>query len=194
MQAEKNARSARRFRGTLRALLCRFARREDGTAAIEFSLVVLPFLALMIAIIETAIVFFAGQTLETAVADSARLILTGQAQSGNFDQTAFKQQVCARIYALFDCANGIYVDVRTASTFATVTLTPPLDNNGNLTNNFVYQPGGPCAIVVVRLFYQWPIYMQLMGLGLSNMAGQNRLLTATAAFRNEPFAGSQSSC
>lgn len=190
MQAEKQH---CRARGKLNLLLRRFIRRDEGSAAIEFSLVVLPFLALMIAIIETAIVFFAGQTLETAVADSARLILTGQAQTGNFDQNAFKQQVCARIYALFDCANGIYVDVRKFTSFASVSFPAVTDQNGNLVNNFVYQPGSACDIVVVRLLYQWPIYMQLMGLNLVNMAGSNRLLTATAAFRNEPF-GTSSSC
>ena len=46
-----------------------------------------------------------------------------------------------------------------------------------------YQPGGPGDIVVVRLFYQWPIYVSL----LQNMSGSKRLLIATAAFRNEPF-------
>jgi Flp pilus assembly protein TadG len=58
----------------------RFAKGDDGIAAVEFGIVAAPFLALMFAIMETAIVFFASQTLETAVADSARLIMTGQAQ------------------------------------------------------------------------------------------------------------------
>jgi hypothetical protein len=39
--------------------------------------------------------------------------------------------------------------------------------------------------------YQWPIYADHLGLHLSNIAGtaahDKRLLTATAAFRNEPF-------
>ena len=48
----------------------RFARRQDGGAAVEFGLVAAPFLALLFAIMETAIVFFAGQALETAAADS----------------------------------------------------------------------------------------------------------------------------
>ena len=172
-----------------RALLARarrFAKREDGTAAIEFGLVLLPFVATLFAIIETAIVFFATQALETAVADSARLILTGQAQSGGFSQTSFKTAVCGKIYGLFNCS-GIYVDVRTYSDFSSISVTSPIDTNGNLVNNFVYQPGGPGDIVVVRLMYQWPIYMQLMNLKLSNMTGNNRLLTATAAFRNEPY-------
>ena len=66
-------------------------------------------------------------------------------------------------------------------------MTSPIDSNGNLVNNFVYQPGTAGQIVVVRLFYQWPIYMQVWNPKLSNMSGNKRLLVATAAFRNEPF-------
>ena len=47
----------------------RLARRQDGSAAVEFGLVAAPFLALTFAIMETAIVFFSGQALETAVAN-----------------------------------------------------------------------------------------------------------------------------
>ena len=167
----------------------RFARHQRGAVAVEFGLILLPFLALMFGIMETALVFFADQTLETAVADSARLIMTGQAQTQSLTAATFKNQVCARIYGLFNCQAGVYVDVQTYSSFGGISYTPPLDTNGNLqTTNFVYQPGGPGDIVVVRLFYQWPIYVSLMNLSrLSNMSGNNRLLVATAAFRNEPY-------
>jgi Flp pilus assembly protein TadG len=167
----------------------RFVRRQDGAVAVEFGLILLPFLALMFGIMETALVFFADQTLETAVADSARLIMTGQAQTQNLTAATFKNAVCARIYGLFNCQAGVYVNVTTYSSFGSITYTPPIDTNGNLkTTSFVYQPGGPGDIVVVQLFYQWPIYVSLMNLSnLSNMSGNNRLLVATAAFRNEPY-------
>jgi Flp pilus assembly protein TadG len=161
----------------------RLARKEDGSAAIEFAMVAAPFLMLVFAIMETAFVFFAGQTLETAVADSSRLIMTGQAQSQGMNQTTFKDAVCAKIYGLFDCQNGVYIDVKTYPAFANVNLSSPLDSNGNFQNNQTFQPGGAGDIVVVRLFYQWPIYVSL----LQNMSGNKRLLIATAAFRNEPF-------
>jgi len=167
--------------------LHRFARGEDGVAALEFGMVAAPFLALMFAIMETALVFFASQTLETAVADSARLIMTGQAQSQSFDAAAFKTQVCGKISGLFDCS-GIYVDVKTYSSFGSVDNSSPIDANGNLkTGSFGYTPGGPGDIVVVRLMYQWPTYASLLGFNLGNMAGSKRLLMATAAFRNEPY-------
>jgi Flp pilus assembly protein TadG len=161
----------------------RLARKEDGAAAIEFGMVAAPFLLLMFAILETAFVFFAGQTLETAVADSARLIMTGQAQQQGLNQSTFKDAVCGKIYGLFDCATGVHIDVKKYSAFNSINLSPPLDASGNFQNNMTYEPGCPGDIVVVRLFYQWPIYVSL----LQNMSGNNRLLTATAAFRNEPY-------
>ena len=170
-----------------RRIMRRFVRREDGAAAVEFAMVAAPFLALVFAIMETAIVFFASQALETAVSDSARLIMTGQAQSGSFDQAKFKTEVCKKIYGLFDCTGGVHVDVKKYTGFSSIALTPPVDANGNLVQNFTYQPGGPGDIVVVRLFYQWPVYISLLGFNLADMSGGKRLLAATAAFRNEPY-------
>jgi Flp pilus assembly protein TadG len=90
----------------------RLLRQQDGAAAVEFGLVAAPFLALVFAIVETAIVFFAGQALETAAADGARLIMTGQAQNAGYDQTKFKEAVCAKIYGLFNCNGGLSIDVK----------------------------------------------------------------------------------
>jgi Flp pilus assembly protein TadG len=165
----------------------RFVKKDDGAAAVEFAMVAAPFLALMFAIIETAIIFFAGQVLETAAADSARLIMTGQAQQGNFNQTKFKEEVCARVYGLFDCTGGIKVDVRTYTSFASATMSKPIDANGNVTFTPSYQPGKAGDIVVVRLLYEWPVFVSLLGLNLADLSNNKRLLMATAAFRNEPF-------
>jgi Flp pilus assembly protein TadG len=171
-------------------LLGRFIRQQDGATAVEFAIVAAPFLAMVFAIIETALVFFAGQALETAGAESARLIMTGQAQTQGFDQAKFKDAVCGKIYGLFDCAAGLYVDVKNYSTFGGISTAKPLDTSGVLqTGSFGYQPGGPGSIVVVRLMYQWPVYVSLLGLNLADSAGNKRLLMSTVAFRNEPYAG-----
>jgi Flp pilus assembly protein TadG len=170
-------------RGTAR----RFARQQDGAAAIEFGLVAVPFLALIFAILETAMVFFAGQSLEAAVAVSARLIMTGQAQNAGWTQTAFKTQVCNNIVALFDCANKLYVNVQTYTDFNSSTATPPYSNGQLDTTKMQYQPGVQGSVVVVSLYYQWPIYVSLLSNNLSNQSGNNRLLVATAAFKNEPY-------
>src|ERR1700759_1242 len=96
---------------TVRKMLRRFRRNRRGSAAVEFALVAPIFFALLFAIIETALVFFASQVLETVTQDSARMIMTGQAQNAGFSQSQFKTYVCGKISVLFDCANGIYVDV-----------------------------------------------------------------------------------
>jgi Flp pilus assembly protein TadG len=169
--------------GTVR----RFQKGDDGVAAVEFAIVATPFLALMFAIMETSLVFFASQTLETAVADSARLIMTGQAQTQNFTAAQFKSAVCDKVKGLFDCATGLQIDVKTYSAFGSVDNSKPVDANGNLKTNFGYQPGGPGEIVVVRLMYEFPVYASLLGFNLSDMSSSKRLVMATAAFRNEPY-------
>jgi Flp pilus assembly protein TadG len=167
--------------------LRRFVRHEDGSAAVEFGIVIIPFLALVFAILETAMVFFASQTMETAVADSSRLIMTGQAKAMGLTQGTFKAEICKRLLAMFDCNGGLQTDVQTYAAFAAADTSKPLDANGNLKTNFVFQPGCPGDIVVVRAMYAWPVYVSLLGLNLSDMAGGKRLLLATAAFRNEPY-------
>jgi len=181
-------------RNTLR----RFRRNRRGSAAIEFALVAPVFFALLFAIIETAIMFFATQVLETMTQDSARAILTGQAQSGGVSicqaggvsapctQATFTNYVCSQIPALFTCAD-LYVDVESYSSFSSVTINSQISASNTFINNMQYSPGGPGDIVVVRLFYQWPLFVTGLGYNISNLAGSKRLLVATAAFRNEPY-------
>ncbi len=165
----------------------RFVRQQDGAAAVEFALVAAPFLALLFAVLETAFVFFANQTLEATAADAARLVMTGQAQTAGYTQGDFKNAVCARVYGLFDCANGMTVDVKTYTTFGSVNNTPPVTNGVFDTTKAGYIPGGPGCIVVVTLYYQWPIYVSMYNTALSNLNGNKRLLVATSVFRNEPY-------
>jgi Flp pilus assembly protein TadG len=162
-------------------------RREDGAAALEFAVVAAPFLALLFAIMESALMFLAGQTLESAAANSSRLILTGQAQNQGYSMVSFQQSVCQSLASIFDCSK-VLIDVRTAANFSSANTSLPIQN-GQVQNNFSFSPGNPGDIVVVRLMYQWPVYVSLLGLSnaLSNMSGNNNLLMATAAFRNEPY-------
>jgi Flp pilus assembly protein TadG len=168
----------------------RFARRQDGAAAIEFALVAAPFIGLTFAILETALVFFAGQTLETAASEAGRLVMTGQAQTLGYSQTDFKTKVvCAFLLGgLFDCTNGVYVDVKSYNNFTSVNNTAPVDSGGQFdTTKMNYSTGSPGCIVTVTLYYQWPVYVTFFGDKLSNQNGGNRLLAATSVFRNEPY-------
>lgn len=173
-------------RFSVRNILRRFRRNRRGSAAVEFALVAPVFFALLFAIIETAIVFFAGQVLETIAQDSARMIMTGQAQNAGYTATQFRTYVCGRIPALFSC-DGIYIDVQNYPAFTSVTFNSQIDGSNNFVDNMQYLPGVQNDIVVVRLFYQWPLFVTGLGYNIANLSGSQRLLVATAAFRNEPF-------
>jgi Flp pilus assembly protein TadG len=183
---------------SVRNALRRFRRNRRGSAAVEFALVAPVFFALLFAILETAIMFFATQVLETMTQDAARAVLTGQAQSGTVSACkvggqatpcalgTFTSYVCSQIPALFSCSN-LYVDVESYPSFSNVVINSQIDSSKNFVNNMQYSPGGPGDIVVVRVFYQWPLFVTGLGYNISNLAGSKRLLVATAAFRNEPY-------
>jgi Flp pilus assembly protein TadG len=170
----------------VRNALRRFRRNRRGSTVVEFALVAPIFFALLFAIIEIAMVFFATQVLETVTQDSARMIMTGQAQNAAYTQAQFKADVCGRITTLFDCTNGIFVDVQSYPAFGNVVITDPI-SGGCFAPPNNYNPGGPGNIVVVRLFYQWPLFVTGLGFNIANLCGSKRLLSATAAFQNEPY-------
>jgi Flp pilus assembly protein TadG len=172
----------------LARIVRRFHADQSGATAIEFSIVAIPFFALMFAILETALAFFAAQTLETAVTNAARLIRTGQAQQQGLTATTFKDKICGQLDFLFNCQASLRVDVKTFPTFGQIDLTTPRDAQGNLKpNGYTYTPGHGGDIVMVRAYYEWPVFVNRLGNNLASQPNGTHLLAATAAFRNEPF-------
>lgn len=172
----------RRFR--LRA----FRRDTRGATAVEFGLLAIPFFLLLFAILETFLFLFASQTVETATQAAGRLIRTGQTQGLDFTEVEFKEAICRAMAGILNCEGNLHIDVRTINTFGAINLDPPLDENGNLDpDNFTYDDGVAGDIVIVRAYYEWPLNTDLFGLGLANLGNGGRLISASTAFRNEPF-------
>lgn len=166
--------------------LLEFARDRRGATVVEFALVAAPFIALLIAILETCLVFFAQEVLQTATTQASRLVMTGQAQSQNLTASQYQQKVCNYASLVFTCS-GIYVNVQTFSSFSSMTQLNPLQSGSFNSSTMNYSMGGPGDIVLVQVFYQWPIILGPLGFTLSNMSGNYRLLVGTAVFRNEPY-------
>lgn len=177
-------------RNAFARLVSRFIRRRDAMTTVEFGLLLAPFVAGLFAILQTAMTFLAGQTLETAAAASARLIQTGQAQTNGWTAAQFKTQVCNQIHGIFSCASGVYVDVETYPSFASINLGLPVTNGTFNFSTLNYNPGGPGDIVMLRLYYQYPVFVNLFGFNLSNLNNGTNLFAATAVFKNEPYAPS----
>jgi Flp pilus assembly protein TadG len=165
------------------------ARSDSGATAVEFGLVAAPFLALLMALFQTALVFFAGRVLDETTEEASRYIMTGQAQTAGMTQSGFANWVCGQTFALFTC-NKFMINIQNYSSFSSAsTATPTLtfNSSGAVTNTWSYNTGNPGDIVVVQVMYQWPIVLGPLGFSLSNLSNGNRLLMSTAVFKNEPF-------
>lgn len=161
---------------------------KKAATAVEFGLVAAPFIALVVGIIQTFLVFFGQELLEAVVQQSSRLILTGQVQAASMDQGTFAKKVCAQVVIIFDCSK-LMIDVAPYSSFSAANTSMPtltFDAQGNATNTWQYNPGNPGDVVVMRLMYQWPVFMGPLGFTLANLPNGNRLIMASAAFQNEP--------
>lgn len=187
------------------------ANANKGSAAIEFAMLAPIFLLILMATIETGIIFFAQTTLQNAVNDAARLVKTGQTACFSKDSggtclsiTAdqFRKQVCDEVVALLHVCNkdaggnsDLQFDVKAYSAgFGGVTNSSPLDSNGDLPNLTAFDTGKACDVVLVRAFYRWPIATPLLDFLLSNMNGPYHLLSTAAAFRSEPYVNNVGGC
>jgi len=164
-----------------------FARNKRAATIIEFAIVAAPLIALLIATLQTSLVFFAQQTLETVSEETSRQILTGAVQQAGLSQQDFQKMACNNLPAFMNCAN-LMIDVQTADSFADVdTSTPALTNPDGTKKTWQFNPGGAGDIVVMRTMYLLPVVGGPLGFNLANADTSHRLLIATAVFQTEPY-------
>lgn len=190
----RTARALLRPRGPGR----RFARDESAATAVEFGILALPFFTIVFAILETAMVFLAGQILDGAVNDSSRLIRTGLATTASgYTADDYRAAICTKLYGLFDCADHAKLRIKVteigSGTFASADPTAPINPNCSttgqceLTITETYEPGVGSSVVLVEAYYKWPTIVNLPMFDLATMSDGTRLLSAIRVFRNEPF-------
>jgi len=182
-----------RLRAGIAALRGRaFVRDQHGAVAIEFGILALPFFTLIFAILETTMIFFAAQILDSAVQDASRLVRTGQAQLANYPASNFRTAICNGLYGLFDCSK-LKIKVSVISNFASATATPPTQTGTacsptcNWTITESYTPGTGSNVIMVQAYYKWPVIVNLPGFNLQNQPDGIRLLGSVRVFQNEPF-------
>ncbi len=177
-----------------RGLLSRLRRDASGSTILEFAFVAGPFFALIFAILQTAIIFFADQMLDTATQSVSRLILTGVAQSDGsspMTQTQFKSAACARLPSFMSC-NNLFVDVTKVgsdnSAFANASMgRPTITYSGGVASMpQTYTPGSKSDIIMIRLTYPWNV-VGAPGLNMASMQNGQFLLMATTIIRTEPY-------
>lgn len=177
--------------GRLRLRSKHYGQNREGATAIEFGILALPFFTLIFGIIELAIVLFINSTLNHAVSEAGRQIRVGnfQACSGSSAEL-FKDLICAEMGGMSNCGERVRVDVKTASSFAGITLpaeTDPADSTTPVANGSVDNTSGGDP-VVARAIYYYPLALPPALTRLETVKGSGiRKLYASTAFRNEPF-------
>ena len=194
-----------------------FRRHTRASAAIEFAFIAPVFFTLLLGIMETGIVYYAQNTLEYATQVAGRQIRTGSAQGTTFSSASkctggsggsgtagayassqewFKDQICCGISSLMtDCSSSLHINVQNYSSGFGTGFTNSTDGSGNLlpvTDS--YSPGTACDVVLLRATYSWPVVTPVLSAFLVNMASSKHLLSATTAFRNEPYTSASGGC
>ena len=178
-------RNAQRMRKAARA----------GSAALEFALIAPIFFVLLMGTMEVGIMFFAQFTLQNAVMTAARTIRTGQVATANMTATQFRTAICNQISPILACDGNLQIDVESFSNFSSVNFASPLTASNTLDPSLAnFSTGTVCSVVLVRAFYTWSVVTPLLTPFMVNMANNEHLLTATAAFRNEPYNASVAGC
>jgi len=159
---------------------------EDGVTAVEFSLLLAPYMMLTLGIMEIALMFTSASLLEGATNSAARLIRTGQLQEapGAPDQL-FRDALCEYATIFINC-NDVVIEVQEMSSFSDFgSMAPVLDGDGNLVSQGV-NTGGANDRVLIRTAFRYsmltPIVGQLLG-------GSDRsvLFMSTIVMQTEPY-------
>lgn len=168
-----------------------FVRRREGSTAIEFAVLIMPFALLVFAILESCISFAAQQVMTTATDNVARQYRTGQIRPDELSMSDLKDRVCEGMSVMVGlrCKENLEVDLQTFATFAAAAAerTPYLDGDLNAAD-FVAAPGGAGTKNMLRVYYKWPVMTDLLRLSMSNINGGKILHYASVTWQNEPYA------
>lgn len=170
--------------------LGRFAQAREGVAAVEFSLVILPFFLLSFGVAEIGMIGFAQTSLDFAVSEIARDIRTGEAQLGGLGEDQVEDLLCDNIneFLPVDCDANLFIDVARFDSFVdAAAIETPIADNAFDPAGLGYDPGEPSDILVVRAFYRWHVMTPLFEDVFANIVNGDRLLVSTMMFRNEPY-------
>jgi Flp pilus assembly protein TadG len=165
-------------------------RDTRGATMIEFAILAPIFFAILAAILETSVQYFAAQVFESGVYDASRNIRVGMAQREGWTAVEYKNDVCSRLYGLFGNCSDLLVTVQQVSDFKSVSYSVPLDfnckENCKWTKADSWSPGGSSSVVIVQAYYRYPSILRLPF--AANALGDGRtLISAATVFRNEPF-------
>ncbi len=175
-------------------------RNKSGSTAVEFAIVAPVFLALVFSIMEAGWYFFVTSSVQQATANAARLIRTGQAQSGDLSKDAFFDEICSIVDQFGSCAEKLTIDISAFSSFGALAddLSDPVCRNRDDPSIEGAQfdagdYGGQRDIVRVRVCFLYKPINPGLGLNLKKTDHGERKIISVNIFRNEPFGAQDAS-
>lgn len=178
----------------------KFLLNSRGSTAIEFAIVLGPFLLFVFGVFAIGLHYLATNSLERAVFTASRAVRTGIAQKANMTVDQFKQMVCSESAPHIDC-NKLQVHVQNADNWndidpATCVSDGQLTSPGSGSDTIGSKAGGASKIVMVTACYDWdaaksiPYFMKdKEGNARSpyTLASGGLLMQAAVVFRTEPY-------
>ncbi|MCJ2013437.1 TadE/TadG family type IV pilus assembly protein [Methylobacterium sp. J-076] len=199
--ADRTASPAERISapGRPAAVLRRLGRDARGTTAVEFGLLIVPFMLTLLGVFEVGYTFFMLSALDSAARGSARAVMTGAVSTAGMNAATFRTSVvCPKLPANFDC-NSVFTNVTVVPGGTSPTgyysyvdaaqsalLVPQLNASAN-----TFCPGSGGQYVVVQILYPANFFTGLFA-GRSTTTYQGKkvnVLMSTATFKAEPYSG-----
>lgn len=166
--------------------LKRWVKKEDGTTAIEFSLMAIPYVFLTLGIMELSIMYAAASLLEGATGSASRLIRTGQLQeSGANPEDTFRTAMCNYATVLIDCNDIVIESIPLESFTDAESMQPQYDEDGNMISQG-FDAGGSNDRVLIRVAYRYTMMTPFIGPLLAGPSN-SRLFMSTIVFQSEPY-------
>ena len=155
-----------------------FLRNLDGATAIEFAMIGVPFLGLLCAIFQTALIYFEAAQLQEATQVGSRAILTQSAATGLTYGTFLQNYVCPQMSGMFTCAN-LRMDLQSPANWTSASsldLGNFYNNPANTQATAITLPAAG-SIAVVRILYPMSQMAAIVG-GTALQAGSISTVTA----------------
>lgn len=177
-----------------------FARNEKGSTAVEFGLVAIPFVFLVMGIIEFATILFVNSSLEAGIIQASRYAITGSTTPGVTREEKVVEILNTHGFGLVSIGPSNLTTLVYPSFSSVGQPEPFTDDNANgsydagedftdVNGNGTWDDdmgsaglGGPGDIVVYKVEYEWGLLTDLLKPLIGDLT-----LSGSIAVRNEPY-------
>ena len=181
--------------------LRRYLSADAGASAVEFSMVIAPFMMVVTLLFQVGLYYFGVQSLERVSALASRHVMTGSLAPGSYALTAFRdREICPGLLLALDCdkvvVNAYKVTPSSSVTDGTgiyrfVDATAMVLRSTPTQSSFCV--GGPGDYVFLDIAYEFPSVLGSL-ISIGGLAPKSFMLRSTSFFRNEIFAGQGQTC